>query len=79
MSPNNIMGTQPGCSSEGKTSSNGLKRKRGGQAIEMAEIIRNAREYANDQLKTIAEWPNVRHQEASATHVKDVRQLQEIP
>lgn len=35
-------------------------------------------EYANNQLKAIAEWPNVQCQDASTTCFEFVRQLQGI-
>uniref|UniRef100_A0A9I9DTW1 Retrotransposon protein n=1 Tax=Cucumis melo TaxID=3656 RepID=A0A9I9DTW1_CUCME len=58
MSPDDTMGTH-GRSSEGRNGSIGSRRKQGGQTVETVKIICNAMEYANDQLKDIAEWPNL--------------------
>lgn len=79
MSPKDIMSTWSGRSSEGRTGSSGLKRKRGGQAVETVEINHNAMDYVNDQSKAIAEWLNVQRQDARATCAEVVRQLLGIP
>lgn len=42
------------------------------------EIICNAIEYVNDQLKAIAKWPNLQRQDACASSTEVVRQLQRI-
>ena len=73
-----IVGTLPGHSSECRTGSSGSKRKREGQIVETVKIIRNTMEYVNDQLKTIAEWLNLQHQDASATRGEVIKQLQRI-
>lgn len=52
-------GTRPGCSSEGRIDLCGSKRKQGGHAVETVEIIHNAMEYVNDQLKANAKWSSL--------------------
>ena len=51
MSSDEMLGTCVGQTSEGRNTSNGNKRKQGGQYYEMMEVLRNAMEFANDQLK----------------------------
>uniref|UniRef100_A0A9I9ELQ6 Retrotransposon protein n=1 Tax=Cucumis melo TaxID=3656 RepID=A0A9I9ELQ6_CUCME len=55
MSPDEMLGTRVGRSSEGRNCSSESKRKRGGQNYETIEVIRNAMEFVNDRLKTIAD------------------------
>uniref|UniRef100_A0A9I9DDJ0 Retrotransposon protein n=1 Tax=Cucumis melo TaxID=3656 RepID=A0A9I9DDJ0_CUCME len=78
MLSDDIMGTRPDRSTEGRTGSSGSKRKQGGQAVETMEIIRNVMEHSNDRLKAIVEWSNVQRQDASTRLVEVVRQLQRI-
>ena len=73
MSPEDIMDTRPSRSSECRTGSSRSKRKRRGQDVETMEVTCSAMEYANDQLKAIAECQNLARQDESATRSKVVR------
>ncbi|KAL0537555.1 hypothetical protein IC582_026534 [Cucumis melo] len=57
MSPENMMGGRSGRSSDGRTGSNGQKRKHSMQQFETYDLIHECMEAATDQLRTIAEWP----------------------
>ena len=79
MSPDDIMDTRLGRSSEGRTGSSGSKRKQGGQTAETMEIIRNAMEYVKEQLKAIVECLNLQRQDKSTFCAEVVIQLQGNP
>nr|ADN33917.1 hypothetical protein [Cucumis melo subsp. melo] len=78
MSPDEFMDSRLGRSGDGRNASSRSKRKRCGRLIEIANIIQNAMEYANDQLNRIVDWPILRNQDASVTQQEVVRQLQAI-
>ena len=47
--------------------------------VEIVNVIRDAIECANDQLRTIAEWPKLAMQDEDATRLEVIRQLRVIP
>ncbi|KAA0059863.1 retrotransposon protein [Cucumis melo var. makuwa] len=46
---------------------------------ETVEVICNAMEFVNDELKTITEWPKEQRQAEDKYGVQYVKQLQDIP
>ncbi|KAA0056591.1 retrotransposon protein [Cucumis melo var. makuwa] len=59
--------------------SSGSKRKWGAPNVETMEVIRDAMECANDQLRAIADWSKLAMQDEDTTRWKVIRQLQAIP
>uniref|UniRef100_A0A9I9DN68 Uncharacterized protein n=1 Tax=Cucumis melo TaxID=3656 RepID=A0A9I9DN68_CUCME len=78
--PNNLDVVSLGRSSEGRNGSSGSKRKRGREHYKMVDVIRNAMQFENDQLKAIVDWhKDQKHAMEVELHVKVVKQLQDIP
>ncbi|KAA0051209.1 subtilisin-like protease SBT3.17 isoform X1 [Cucumis melo var. makuwa] len=62
-------------SGEGRNCSSGSTRKRGGQHYENGRVIRNAMEFANDQLKAIAYYPKEKHATEVELRAEVVKEL----
>ncbi|KAA0061395.1 retrotransposon protein [Cucumis melo var. makuwa] len=73
MSPNDIMGTRPKRASGDRNASSELKRKRGGQSVEIAKVICSVMEYVNDQLNQNVDRLIIQCQDASATRQEVVQ------
>ncbi|KAL4016672.1 hypothetical protein IC575_024326 [Cucumis melo] len=58
MSQDDVRASHPACTSECRTGSNGSKQRREGQWVGEIEMIHEALECENDQLRMIAEWPS---------------------
>ena len=74
-SPDELMDTHSGQSSEKRNASSKSKRKWGGQMAEMVEVIRNAIEFMNYQLKAIEEWSKEQRQVEVEYGVEVMKQL----
>lgn len=47
---------QPGRARDSRTGSSGSKKRRRGQPVDTIDVIKDAIDYQNDQLRLIAEW-----------------------
>lgn len=76
MSLENIIGAQLGRSSDCRLGSSNSKRKRGGQTVEIVDVIDEAMDRMNDQLRAIAKWSKVARHEEDVVWQEVIRQLQ---
>ncbi|XP_038899283.1 uncharacterized protein LOC120086622 [Benincasa hispida] len=79
LSQDEFHGTPTGFGFEGDNSLRGSKRKHHGYHSELVKVFKNAMDFANDQLKSIAEWSKKQHATEVELRAKVVNKLNDIP
>ncbi|XP_031744343.1 uncharacterized protein LOC116404989 [Cucumis sativus] len=70
---------RPSRGTDSRTTSSGSKRRRGGQTLETADVIKDAMALQTDELRLIAEWPRLALEDESRVRREVVRALRAIP